>query len=216
MSVTFDHSEAVQRISLERKDTDDGRYYRTPSGEWYPSVTTRLGRFFDQSWLKAWQKRIGKEEADRITARAARRGTLMHGYVESYLNNRPVEFDRINVVSRFLFKQLVPNLNRISKVFLLEGSLYSDRLKMAGTVDCACQFDGVRSVIDFKSSLRPKKEEDIEGYFLQATSYALMFMETYKVSIPQIVILVTVEDSPHGQVFVRQTKDFIGHKFFRS
>ena len=86
-------------------------------------------------------------------------------------------------------------LDRIDDVRLLESSLYSDSLKLAGTVDCVASFDGVPSIIDFKSSSRLKESYEIESYFMQTAIYARMVKERYGIDIKQLVILMSVEDS---------------------
>jgi len=68
---------------------------------------------------------------------------------------------------------------------------------MAGRVDCIAEYDGVLSVIDFKTSSRVKTAEDIPAYFAQCTAYALMYEELIGVRIDQIVVIMAVqEDSP--------------------
>ena len=71
---------------LERLDGEI-RQYRTPEGLLYPSVTTVLGAAADKSGLDAWRKAVGEEEANRVSARAARRGTAVHSLCEKLVLN---------------------------------------------------------------------------------------------------------------------------------
>ena len=78
--------ESVDLAQLKRKNTEEGRRYETPSGALYPSVTTILSHK-SKPFIQAWRKRIGEKEADKISSRAARRGTKIHHLVEQHLNN---------------------------------------------------------------------------------------------------------------------------------
>ena len=78
--------ESVDLAQLKRKNTEEGRRYQTPQGALYPSVTTILSHK-SKPFIQAWRKRIGEKEADKISSRAARRGTNIHKLVEHYLNN---------------------------------------------------------------------------------------------------------------------------------
>ena len=96
----------------------------------------------------------------------------------------------------------------ITKVYATECPLYSDYLKLAGTCDCIAEWDGVPTIVDFKTSKRPKKKADIPNYFAQLAAYAVMWEERTKQPINQIVILVAVQDEP-PQVFIQKRDDWI-------
>ena len=68
-------------------------------------------------------------------------------------------------------------------------------------------WDGVPSIVDFKTSRKLKREDWIESYFLQATAYSIMFEELTGVNIPQFVILVAV-DHEEPQVFIKSTDNY--------
>jgi genome maintenance exonuclease 1 len=107
-----------------------------------------------------------------------------------------------------MWTSLKPIVNKIDNIHALENMLYTDKLEMAGTVDCIGEYDGELSVIDFKTAKRPKEESKIENYFIQATAYSLMFEEMYGIKIPNIVIIVGVDDEL-PQVFKKKRKDYI-------
>ena len=99
---------------------------------------------------------------------------------------------------------------RIDNVWMQEEFLYSDKLKCAGQVDCIAEYDGELSIIDFKTSRKPKKAEWIEGYFIQASFYAAAFFERTGIPIKQAVILIAVDGS-ESQVFKINTFDYLSH-----
>ena len=84
----------------------------------------------------------------------------------------------------------------------------SERLEVAGRVDCIAEWDGVLSIIDYKTSRRPKKKDHVEGYFIQEAAYAAMFLERTGVPIKRIVTVIAVDDN-QPQVFVEKTMDHL-------
>lgn len=176
--------------SLKRIDSPEGRVYATPTGMKYPSVTSVLG-MMDKSSFFEWRKRVGEEEANRVSARAARRGTAIHSLCEDYLygkNPQPSMFDQ------HVFNTMIPHLDKIDNIHALESKLYSDHLRVAGTVDCIAEYDGKLSVIDFKTSRRIKAKEDIPGYFIQTAAYAIAFEERTGIPVSRLVIIMGVDD----------------------
>ena len=105
------------------------------------------------------------------------------------------------------FLEMKPVINRIDNVHYLETMLYSETLGLAGQVDCIAEFDGVPSVIDFKTSLKLKKEEWILNYFEQCTCYSLMYEEMTGIKAKQIVVLISV-DHEKPQVFIKQRSEY--------
>lgn len=190
---------------LERITTPEGRLYATPSGKSYPSVTTITGLLGKEAII-AWRKRVGEAEANRISTRAANRGTRVHSLCESYLKNEPTEPD---IFDAEMFSSLKPLLNKINNIHCLETPLYSDHLQVAGTVDCIAEYEGRVSVIDFKSSKRIKKRDDIHNYFMQCAAYAVAFEERTGVPVSRLVILMAVDDED-PLVFVERRDDWIG------
>lgn len=203
-----DHDIVLPRIT--RKNTDVGRKYFTPEGNSYPSITTVLSIVGKDS-LQEWRKRVGEEEANRVSSFASKRGTAVHKLAEDYLNN--VEnFKKGHMPTSIAsFLPLKPILDeRLNNIWMQEQFLYSDKLKCAGQVDCIAEFDGELSIVDFKTSRKEKKAEWITNYFIQASFYAAAFLERTGVAIKQGVILITVDDgSP--QVFKIDTYDYLEH-----
>jgi genome maintenance exonuclease 1 len=196
----------VQLEELESIDKDGKRFYPTPSGNEYPSITT-VTSFKKAAFFKEWRRKVGEEVADRKTARATGRGTAFHSIVESYLKNESLEEHKNKPLPFTLFQLAKPILNRINNIHVLEGALYSDYLRVAGRVDCIAEFDGELAVIDFKTSDKEKKEEWIENYFVQATAYAVMFYELTGIQPTKIVIIIATEEG-ECQVIEKTNLDY--------
>jgi ATP-dependent exoDNAse (exonuclease V) beta subunit len=175
---------------LKSETINNGRFYTTPDGKKLPSVTTVLGAKGKKA-IYEWRQRVGAEEANRISRIASGRGTRMHTLCEKYLNNEELGKPMPDALA--LFNTIKPYLNRINNIHYQECALWSTRLEMAGRVDCIAEYDGVLSVIDFKTSSRIKTKEDIPAYFAQCVAYALMYEELIGVRIEQLVIIMAVE-----------------------
>jgi genome maintenance exonuclease 1 len=189
---------------LVRVENPEGRLYETPSGRAYPSVTTVTGLHNKQAIID-WRKRVGNEEANRISSKAAKRGTAIHKLCENYLNNEFVEPHLVDVP---MWNSLVPLLSRINNIHALETPLYSDHLEVAGTVDCIAEFDGKVSVIDFKTSSRVKNKEDISNYFMQCSAYAVAFEERTGIPVSRLVILMGI-DNEESRLFIEKRDTWI-------
>lgn len=193
---TFEHAPVdLGYNDLIAETATTGRVYNIPSGKQYPSITTVLSILSEDS-IRAWRKRVGEEEANRISTRASRRGTAVHLIAEKYINNE-IDYKK-GFTPDILesFRSIKPILDeRIGKVYGQELPLYSDYLGVAGRVDCIAQFDGVPSIIDFKTSRRLKTHDDIHSYFMQETAYAIMWEERTKRPIVNLVTIIAVDDN---------------------
>ena len=200
---TFIHHEFPK---LERDTKPDGtRLYKTPSGFAYPSVTTVTG-LHTAKGIAEWRKRVGAEEANRISGRASARGTRIHQYCEDYLRGNIFEADIFDLE---MFNSIKFLLDDIDNIHALETPLYSDHLQVAGTVDCIGTFQGKMSVIDFKTSSRPKDRDDIHNYFMQAAAYSVAFEELTKIPVTRLVILMAV-DNDDPRWFIEKRDNWIG------
>jgi genome maintenance exonuclease 1 len=189
---------------LERETIDGVRYYKVPDDDHLlklvsiTSVTSHKNR---QIFIN-WRKKVGEEEADKITRQSTSRGTDMHTLVENYLYNK--DLPEVQALSNYLFKIAKPTLNRINNIHALEGSLYSKVLGIAGTVDCIGEFDGELAIIDFKTSKKPKPEEWIEHYFVQCMAYGCMLYEITGIMVKKLVIIMSCEN---GECVVYEQRD---------
>jgi genome maintenance exonuclease 1 len=191
---------------LERITSPDGkRVYKTPSGLAYPSVTTVTG-LHTAKGIAEWRKRVGNEEANRISSRASSRGTRIHSNCESYLLGESFEPDMFDAE---MFNSIKFLLDQVDNIHALEDPLYSDHLQIAGTVDCIGEFQGKLSVIDFKTASKPKDRDDIYNYFMQCAAYAVAFEERTGIPIGRLVIIMAVEnDDPRW--FIEKRDNWIG------
>jgi len=204
----FKHN-LVEEVKLETTTIDGKRYYVLPDGDKFRSVTTVLGDALDKTALLEWKKKVGEEEAQKITTQAARRGTAVHTLCENYVLNKDnyIENAVPSSVDSFLNIKSVLDFN-VDNILGIETPLYSKALKTAGRCDLIAEYNGIPSVIDFKTSRKLKKEEWIESYFLQTTVYSMMFEQLYKIKIPQIVVIISV-DHEGPQVFQKNRSDYV-------
>lgn len=208
----FNHIKLPElNFDLEAKTTDSGRKYFTPEGNAYPSITTILSAFTDKKFLVEWRKRIGEEEANKITKKSSTRGTKLHSICEKYLLNEMNEMKIKTLMPdiKDFFLQLKPYIDEnVDNVYGTEQALYSDVLKIAGRTDCIAEWNGKISIIDYKNSIRMKEEKNIQNYFIQCTAYAQMFEFLTKKPIEQIVVAIANEEGK-PQIFVRETNKYL-------
>ena len=180
--------------TLERETIDGVRYYQTPEGNKKLVSITSVISYINRQIFIDWRKKVGTEEADKITRKATSRGTDYHTLAENHLGNKEFEQGTVQPLSEFLFLQSKDKLNQIDNVHALESSLYSLELGIAGTVDCIAEYDGELSVIDFKTSKKPKPREWIDHYFVQCAAYACMLFEMPGIMVKKFVIIMSCEN----------------------
>lgn len=197
-------------FDLSTETTTSGRRYITPNGEAYPSVTTVLSEYSKKAIME-WRNRVGEEQANKISNQASSRGTRLHTLCEKYLLNElsPLKLQSEMPDAKELFYKIKPQLDQnIGTIYSLEQALYSDKLRLAGRVDCIAEWNGELSVVDFKTATKEKKEDWIENYFMQCAAYAVMFEERTGTPINQIVIAIAVANGD-SQIFVKQKDDYL-------
>ena len=192
----FNHVGQIEPIEMVAEMVDGKRVYLTPEGFKFPSVTTVISNNkAKKAGIARWRARVGEEKANNISARSTGRGTKYHSIAEDYFNNN---LD-LKKYSKFplpvlMFQHSRPVLDRINNIYLQEAALYSKHLEIAGRVDCIAEFDGVLSIIDFKTAAEPKREKYLYDYFVQETAYACMLQENYGLSVKQLVTIVACEN----------------------
>lgn len=184
-------------INLCRVDVDGQRHYKVPSGKLYKSVTTVLGSIHKEH-IEMWKQAVGEEAAALIAAKASRRGTIVHHMCECLLLNKPINTDdrgkMLMPIHVEMFSELKAFIeNNVDSVMGVELRMFSDELELAGTVDCLCVLNGVRTVVDFKTSSSVKEKTSIDNYFLQAAAYSIMTKERYGITMEQLCIAITTE-----------------------
>lgn len=194
---------------IESVDTPNGRFYTTPDGKRYQSVTTFLGKFSDNSWLEKWKERVGEDKANRVSVQASGRGTAVHNILEQMVLNNP-KYSRGQMPNNLIMAESIGKhlKQHVKAVYGVEIGLWSDKMEIAGRADMLAKWDDQNAIIDFKTSKYIKSEEDIQNYFLQCTLYSLMVEEITGVKIPRIVVLIGV-DHEDAQVFVKDKNQFV-------
>ena len=209
----FNHV-GVKLQPITATNSNGVRLYATPEGNKYPSITTVLS-VRNKKGLMEWRKRVGNDVANHVARTAANRGTKVHQMCEDYLNNMQRDFPdkwgehKKNFLPWCMFSQLKDQvLLNVNNIYAQEAGLYSDKYKVAGRVDCIAEYNGVPSIIDFKTSTKERKDEWNESYYIQGSAYAEMFGERTGIKISQVVILVVTEDGT-VQEFVKEKYDYL-------
>ena len=191
---------------LPRRNVNGKRLYETPDGSYYPSVTTITGQM-NKKAISEWRARVGEKVAKQVTAQASARGTSIHKLCEHYILGT---MDDVQIMpsNREMFSSMANHLaETVDNVKTVEGFLYSDFLRTAGQVDMIAEYNGVLSVVDFKTSKKKKREDWIENYFVQEAAYSFMFEERTGIQIPQLVTVIGVDGEDEPQVFIKNTKE---------
>jgi genome maintenance exonuclease 1 len=199
----FNHVD-LDLTPLEREHIDGVRYYKIPDEEELLKLVsiTSITSHFNREIFINWRKKVGNEEADKITKAATKRGTDMHTLTEYYLKND--DLPEVPPISEFLFKIAKSKINLINNIYALEGPLYSKQLGIAGTVDCIAEYNGELAIIDFKTSKKPKPREWIEHYFVQCMAYGCMLYELTGLTVKKLVIIMACEN---GECIVYEEND---------
>ena len=219
--MSFIHCNFLGDLELEKKEQNGIRLYNLPSGDWVPSITS-VTSFYNRQIFVDWRKRVGLEEANRITRQATSRGTDFHQVCQDYLENKELVWDNYQPLTKFMFYHIKPELDKINNIHAIERTLYSEYLGLAGRVDCIAEYEGELAVIDFKTSTKIKPEEWIENYFVQEMFYAAAYYELTEIPIKKLITLMV---TPSGEVkvfdkrnkgdyiklLVRYIKEFVHH-----
>ena len=217
----FEHRNYLGELELKSKDTPGCRLYELPDGQWVPSITS-VTSYYNRQIFIDWRKRIGIEEANKITKRATARGTDFHEAAQAYLENRDLVWEDYLPATKFMFHHATPYLYKINNIHAIERTLYSEYLGLAGRVDCIAEYEGELAVIDFKTSEKIKPEKWLENYFVQETFYAAAYYELTEIPVKK---LITIMVTPGGEVkvsdkrnkgdyiklLVRYIKEFVSH-----
>jgi len=190
---------------LTRKQIDESRYYQVDDTALYPSVTSVIS-FINRAKFADWRQRVGEEEANRKTKHATTRGTDLHLVLEYYLRNQDYKSLPCweKPLIQFMFGAAKFYLDtRLDNIYQQETTMKSDRLCLAGTVDLICEVDGELSIVDFKTSAKPKPEEWLEDYFVQLSAYWAMFSEATGV-VPKKLVTFSVCENNEVQIIERR------------
>ena len=193
---------------LKTKTVDRKRFYVTPEGNEYPSITTILSPR-NKAGIMKWRKRVGEKVANHICNKAATRGTKVHKMCEDFLNGENMEHHKKDFLPYCLFTELKnQTFDNINEVIAQEVTLYSDKYKVAGRADLIANYQHSLSIVDFKTSTNERKDSYNENYYIQTAAYAEMFEELTGIPINQIVILVVTENGT-VQDFVKRKHEYL-------
>ena len=198
------------------RSTELGSRNYEVAGYKLPSVTTVLGKTKDTSFLDSWIKRKGKTEAERIKNESSTRGTSMHKYLENYVLGKGYEdlTDLGQETKRMAEKVIEVGLAPVSEYFGSEVTLYYPGL-YAGQTDLVGLHNDRETIIDFKQANRPKREEWIGDYKLQAGAYAMAHDYVHGSNIDQCIIMICTPDLYYqefrieGTILRRAKHDFL-------
>lgn len=185
--------EPLQVPKLERKHVGEKRFYFKPENikKNYISITT-ITSFFNRQIFIDWRKKVGSEEADRITKASTIRGTDLHTLNECYLQGlSPPEVPEI---SKKLFEVNKPALDKIGKIYGIEIGLFSEYLGIAGTCDLIAEYESELAIIDYKTSKKPKPREWVDHYFVQCCAYAFMLKELTGMEVKKFILIMSCEN----------------------
>ena len=217
----FEHCNHLGDLELEKKETNGIRLYNLPDGQWVPSITS-VTSFYNRQIFIDWRKRVGVEEANKITKKATARGTDFHEAAQNYLLNLELDWNDYQPTTKFMFHHATPYLDKINNIHAIERTLYSEYLGLAGRVDCIAEYEGELAVIDFKTSNKIKPEKWLENYFVQEMFYASAYYELTGIPVTKLITLMV---TPSGDVkvfdkrnkgdyiklLVRYIKEFVAH-----
>ena len=209
----FTHKPPIKDLPpLKAKNVNGKRFYEhLETKDIYPSITSVLS-IRDKKGLHEWRQKVGEDVANHVMIQAANRGTAVHNMVEDYLNN--VDLDQVEKYQKQFIPRMMFNILKkecllgINNIRLQEAQMYSSDYTVAGRCDCIADYDGVPSIIDFKTSTKEKNEDWIENYFIQGSAYAEMYKEHFDEEINQVVILVVTEEGT-TQVFKKNKNDYL-------
>jgi hypothetical protein len=206
----FTHAPVEFQELKDETGSDGTRFYLTPGGKRYPSITTVLSLLSKKN-IAAWRRRVGEDEANRISGKAVKRGTKIHSLCEKYLNNsyhnQPPELFGDDLRMFLSLKDVIDE--NIDGILAQEVTLYSHYLEMGGRLDLAAHWKGEPAIIDFKTSSKPKQKNWITNYFMQGAGYSYMWQELTGQHISKIVIIIAV-DGGRVQIFEVDKLKYIG------
>ena len=221
--MTFTHLNKLGDFELEANTIDGVRYYTLPNGKKAPSITS-VTSFYNRQIFLNWRKKVGEEEANKITKVSTDRGTRFHDLVEKYLLNQDIDtIDGVLPTTKALFIAAKDSLDNINNIHALEKPLYSEYFGIAGRVDCIAEYNGELAIIDFKTSKKIKPEKWLENYFVQETAYACMYYEMTGTAVDKIVTLMVADNGDvkvyekrnkgeYIKLLTKYIKEFVTHK----
>ena len=189
----------LYKYPKSKRELLKGSRHYDVNDEKLPSVTTILQATQDAEKaesLKRWTQKVGENEARRVKEQAAKRGTAMHSYLETYLQGGKVlDLRDVGREASGMAETIIDKgFNDLEEIWGSEVTLFYPNL-YAGATDLCGVYQGRESIIDFKQSNKPKRVEWIKDYKLQMVAYAMAHDQVYNTQIEQGVILMCTPDN---------------------
>ena len=199
------------------RTTEQGSRSYQVAGMNLPSVTTVLAKTKDQTYINQWKAKVGEEEAERIKNLSSKRGTSMHKFLEKHIEESGYDdLTEIGVQAKPMAQKIIEiGLTPVSEYYGSEVVLYYPGL-YAGATDLVCLHNGMETIVDFKQSNRPKKQEWVDDYFHQVAGYAMAHDYVYQSNIQQCVIMMCTPDLYYQEFKIQgiELKEY-KHKFLK-
>ena len=206
----FTHLECPDITTIKQVNANGKRHYETPAGP-LVSITTVIHHFTPDG-IKQWRENMGEDVANYIMRTSSIRGTRVHKLVDSFLSNESLAniTREYGVTAVGLFNLMRPALERISNIVAVEKRVYSTdpAIMVAGTTDCVADYEGILSIIDFKTSSKMREQDTIDSWMIQATFYALAWECLTGQKISQLVIICATEDG-QTEVFKSEPSEYV-------
>ena len=206
----FTHLECPDITTIKQVNANGKRHYETPAGP-LVSITTVIHHFTPDG-IKQWRENMGEDVANYIMRVSSIRGTHVHKLVDSFLSNESLDniTREYGVTAVGLFNLMRPALERISNIVAVEKRVYSTdpAIMVAGTTDCVADYEGILSIIDFKTSSKMREQDTIDSWMIQATFYALAWECLTGQKISQLVIICATEDG-QTEVFKSEPSEYV-------
>ena len=206
----FTHLECPDIPTIKQVNANGKRHYETPAGP-LVSITTVIHHFTPDG-IKQWRENMGEDVANYIMRVSSIRGTRVHKLVDSFLSNESLDniTREYGVTAGGLFNLMRPALERISNIVAVEKRVYSTdpAIMVAGTTDCVADYEGILSIIDFKTSSKMREQDTIDSWMIQATFYALAWECLTGQKISQLVIICATEDG-QTEVFKSEPSEYV-------
>ena len=206
----FTHLECPDITTIKQVNANGKRHYETPAGP-LVSITTVIHHFTPDG-IKQWRENMGEDVANYIMRVSSIRGTHVHKLVDSFLSNESLDniTREYGVTAVGLFNLMRPALERISNIVAVEKRVYSTdpAIMVAGTTDCVADYEGILSIIDFKTSSKMREQDTVDSWMIQATFYALAWECLTGQKISQLVIICATEDG-QTEVFKSEPSEYV-------
>ena len=206
----FIHLQCPDIPDIKQANANGKRHYETPVGP-LVSITTVIHHFTPDG-IKQWRENMGEDVANYIMRTSSIRGTRVHKLVDSFLSNESLAniTREYGVTAVGLFNLMRPALERISNIVAVEKRVYSTdpAIMVAGTTDCVADYEGILSIIDFKTSSKMRAQDTIDSWMIQATFYALAWECLTGQKISQLVIICATEDG-QTEVFKSEPSEYV-------